>query len=83
MSTEEIILDALCFDVTTEQPYIVLRRSIHGLDLLLQQDRDQLVESSRTVDERIRSNGYSDGKGKSKLSERVVLDVSWCLMNEA
>jgi len=86
LSTEEIVLDALCFDLCVEQPWVILRRSIRGLDELVM-SRDEEAESSNAAEERARIygnfNGHSTSKGKGKLSDRVILDLAWTFMNEA
>lgn len=63
----------------------MLRRSIRGLNELLPFEGS--AESSRTAEARASANASvssaENGKGKGKLSERVILDLSWTLMNEA
>ncbi len=80
------MLDALCFDLCVEQPWVILRRSIRGLDELVM-SRDEEAESSNAAEERARIygnfNGHSTSKGKGKLSDRVILDLAWTFMNEA
>ena len=80
------MLEALCFDMGVEQPWVVLRRAVRGFDDLVR-SREMVAESSRTAEEREkvngRQNGHPNGGSKVKLSERVILDLSWTLMNEA
>lgn len=86
LSTEEIVLDALCFDMSVEQPWVVLRRALSGFDDLIRSGKNA-AESSRNAEEREKLNGqlngHLNGRSKGKLSERVILDLSWTLMNEA
>lgn len=89
LSTEEIVLEALCFDVTVEQPYVLLRRSIRGVDEILREE-EGLAESSLAAASRAKGaeanggpNSNANRKGKTKLSERSILDASWTLMNQA
>ena len=80
------MLETLCFDMSVEQPWVVLRRHIRGFDALLLTE-DGGAESSRTAEERAKvieqTNGHPNGKGKSKLSEQRIAEISWSLLNDA
>jgi hypothetical protein len=71
LATEEIVLETLCFDMGIEQPWVVLQRSLRGIDdLPLNQ-----AESSRQAEERAQTI--------EKLSEAVVAELGWAILNEA
>ena len=71
LATEEIVLETLCFDMGIEQPWVVLQRSLRGLDdLPLNQ-----AESSKQAEQRAQSI--------EKLSEAVVAELGWAILNEA
>lgn len=78
------MLETLCFDMVVEQPWVILQRSIRGLDELLQ-PKEGNAESSRSAKERVEANGtvHGNGKGKIRLSERIVLELGWVFVNEA
>ena len=72
--------------MAVEQPMVVLRRSIRGLDDML---GVIYAESSHTAEERAKANGKSNGhasrngKGKAELSERLIVQLGWTVINEA
>jgi hypothetical protein len=71
LATEEIVLETLCFDMGVEQPWVVLQRSLRGLDdLPLNQ-----AESSKQAEDR--------AQAIEKLSEAVVAELGWAMLNEA
>jgi hypothetical protein len=71
LATEEIVLETLCFDMGIEQPWVVLQRSLRGLDdLPLNQ-----AESSKQAEQRAQSI--------EQLSEAVVAELGWAILNEA
>lgn len=71
LATEEIVLETLCFDMGSEQPWTVLQRSLRGLDDLAPNS----AESSRQAEER--------AQAIEKLSEAVVAELGWAILNEA
>jgi len=71
LATEEIVLETLCFDMGIEQPWVVLQRSLRGSDdLPLNQ-----AESSKQAEQRAQTI--------EKLSEAVVAELGWAILNEA
>ena len=65
MATEEVVLETLCFDMGIEQPWVVLRRSISGMDDL------SIIE------------GQTGGEEGHKITEHIVAELGWALLNEA
>jgi hypothetical protein len=68
LATEEIVLETLCFDMGIEQPWVVLRRSIRGRDALLLN--------------RISPNGSVDSGNERRVTEDVVAEMGWTILNE-
>ncbi|WVW79617.1 hypothetical protein I302_101586 [Kwoniella bestiolae CBS 10118] len=77
LATEEVVLEALCFDMGVEQPYTKLLRSIKGLDEVI--GKVTLSSSSSGANGMV--NGT--GKGKEKLTESVITEFSWTLLSES
>ena len=82
---EEMALEALCFDMGVEQPWTILKRSVTGLNgwtgnTLI---RDAAESSG---DAALREEMYGSmegkGKGKSRLTEAVVREFGWTLLNQ-
>nr|ODO03757.1 hypothetical protein L204_00096 [Cryptococcus depauperatus CBS 7855] len=79
LTAEQIALEALCFDMFIDQPWVILRRSIKGLNEILEK---LLV----TQDMSNSSNGrHSDGDKKwgVKVDEAMMNSVAWALLSES
>lgn len=78
---EELVHEALCFDMTVEQPWPVIKRGVKGLGQLL---------SEATAAEADHTNGHGEaaangtnGKVKDKgITEGILAEYSWTLLNE-
>lgn len=71
LATEEVVLETLCFDMGIEQPWVILRRSLRGLDDMI----PNKAESSRQAEER--------AQAIEELSEGVIAELGWAILNEA
>lgn len=88
LATEELVLEALCFDMGVEQPWVILRRSIRGMDDMWAEEKPG--ESSKQALERIEAEEGEvvdlKGKGKQrigKVSEATVAELGWAILSEA
>lgn len=70
---EEVVLEALCFDMVVEQPWPVLRRSIRGLDAFW-------ADKPASGDAMDVDSG--EPAPESEASEAVVTELGWVLLNE-
>ncbi|WVQ63659.1 uncharacterized protein L199_001812 [Kwoniella botswanensis] len=74
LATEEVLLEALCFDMAVDQPYPTLLRSVSGLDEII----------SKMLSNGIDSNGIVIGtKSKEKLSEGRITEIGWTVTSES
>jgi hypothetical protein len=93
LATEEIVLETLCFDMGIEQPWVILRRSIRGMDDMW---LDNNGESSKWPATAVRDSEMIDGeegevvdpKGKGKprpgkVTEGIVAELGWAILSEA
>lgn len=82
LATEEVALEALCFDMVVEQPWPILWQAVRGLNELWESE----PESSATAEARAAANGTANGngnaKGKSRATEAVVTELGWSMLNE-
>ncbi|KAL1407540.1 hypothetical protein Q8F55_006973 [Vanrija albida] len=69
LAMEEVVLEALCFDMVVEQPWPVLRRSIRGLD------KFWIGQSESSTD------GAPAGL-RSEATEAAVDEIGWVMLNE-
>lgn len=67
------MLETLCFDMGIEQPWVVLRRSIRGLDAL---PIDDITAGSR-------DQGEARAQRGPTINEAVVSELGWAFLNEA
>ena len=89
---EELALEASCFNMAVEHPWIILRRSVRGLEFDHDSNESQTsfgtanghAESSQDVEMRNEVNGTTLGKGKGKslLSEGRICDLGWTILNQ-
>ncbi|TYJ59078.1 hypothetical protein B9479_000067 [Cryptococcus floricola] len=70
VNTEQIALEALCFDLDIEQPWVILWRSVKGLDEL------SGVEDRKSGE---KANGHGSGV---KVSEALVTALGWPILSE-
>ncbi|KAL7421109.1 hypothetical protein Q5752_003993 [Cryptotrichosporon argae] len=78
LAAEEAALEALCFDMSIEQPWTALRRAVRGMDRWWLDPLE--AGGSGSV-----SGGGTDAagvKGKARATERNVLEGGWALLNE-
>ncbi|WWD21321.1 hypothetical protein CI109_105805 [Kwoniella shandongensis] len=82
LATEEVVLEALCFDMGVEQPWVILRRSLKGLDELV---IERPGEGSGSNGASANGNGYDqmNGKGKGKVSEAIADELGWAILSES
>lgn len=81
LATEEVALEALCFDMIVQQPWPILWRGVKGLDSLWLESES---ESSASAEARATANGHAspNAKGKSRASQAVITEVGWAMLNE-
>lgn len=72
LAAEEVVLEALCFDMAVEQPWVIFTRRIQGLDDLW---LDEVSAESRPSE-----NGSS--KKARHLVQSNLNEVGWALINE-
>lgn len=86
LAAEEIVLETLCFDMGVEQPWVILRRGVRGMDGMW---LEKAGESSKQAEERAVSaeKVMSDRKGKArqvgKVDEGIVAELGWAILSEA
>ncbi|WVQ92989.1 hypothetical protein IAU59_000052 [Kwoniella sp. CBS 9459] len=94
LSLEEIVLEATCFDMAIEQPWVILRRATKGLDQsslslsLPSSGHHEVNEPSSSRSGHAANgngNGYANGrdKGKGKMTENMVVELGWTLLSES
>lgn len=74
LATEEVALEALCFDMAVDQPWPVLRRAVRGID-----DMWAEPESSPSEDAAPKANGH---RGTHRATEAVIIEIGWAMLNE-
>jgi hypothetical protein len=84
LATEEVALEALCFDMVVEQPWPILRHGVQGLNQLWTEPES---ESSAAAEARAAAvngstNGNGNAKGKSRATEEIVTELGWAMLNE-
>lgn len=70
-----MVLETLCFDMGIEQPWVVLRRSIRGIDDL------QIATDQRDPG----TDGGTEGAEKRqdlRVTEAIVAELGWSILNE-
>ncbi|WVR08849.1 hypothetical protein IAU60_005907 [Kwoniella sp. DSM 27419] len=89
LALEEIVLEATCFDMGIEQPWVVLARAVKGLDARLAQVNAASASASGSSKEgRIQGqNGHTPengkGKGRETISENLVVELGWTVLSES
>lgn len=92
LATEEIVLETLCFDMGVNQPWIILQRGVRGLDTFLAGLDDKTngefeAESSEQAAARHskidRTNGHDKLDEEVTLSEQLIIDLGWSILNNA
>ncbi|TXT09097.1 hypothetical protein VHUM_02571 [Vanrija humicola] len=74
LAMEEVVLEALCFDMVVEQPWPVLRRSIRGLDTFWVEEAPVSADAMDVE--------QSEPAARSEVTEAVVNELGWVLLNE-
>ncbi|KAK8844024.1 hypothetical protein IAR55_006817 [Kwoniella newhampshirensis] len=86
LATEEVVLEALCFDMGVEQPWVILRRSLRGFDEMTMGGAGESSSSCGSSGHGgvANSNGHSqlNGKGKGKVTEEIVNELGWAILSE-
>lgn len=75
LATEEVALEALCFDMAVDQPWPVLRRAVRGLDSLWAEPEDASTSNGSA-----QANGGR--KGHHRATEAVITELGWAMLNE-
>ncbi|KIR52121.1 hypothetical protein I315_05413 [Cryptococcus gattii Ru294] len=77
---EQLALEALCFDLFVEQPWVIIRRAIGGLDAQI----TKLEEAEEK--ERANTEGVNGAQGKRrgpKITEELIMSLAWPISSEA
>ncbi|KAL0247856.1 hypothetical protein I308_103934 [Cryptococcus tetragattii IND107] len=77
---EQLALEALCFDLFVEQPWVIIRRAIDGLDAQI----TKLEEAEEK--ERANTDGVNGAQGKRrgpKITEELIMSLAWPISSEA
>ncbi|WVQ74442.1 hypothetical protein IAR50_004043 [Cryptococcus sp. DSM 104548] len=72
VNTEQIALEALCFDLDIEQPWVVLWRSVKGLN-------EVFAMEDKTKEGDTKTNGHGSGV---KVTEELVAALGWPILSE-
>lgn len=73
-------MEALCFDLFVEQPWVIIRRAIGGLDAQI----TKLEEAEEK--ERANTEGVNGAQGKRqgpKITEELIVSLAWPISSEA
>lgn len=73
-------MEALCFDLFVEQPWVIIRRAIGGLDAQI----TKLEEAEEK--ERENTEGVNGAQGKRrgpKITEELIMSLAWPISSEA
>lgn len=76
LATEEVALEALCFDMAVDQPWPILRRAVRGIDNLWADPEPEASTSNGSA----QANGGR--KGKHRATEAVITELGWAMLNE-
>ncbi|OWZ75636.1 hypothetical protein C365_06205 [Cryptococcus neoformans Bt85] len=77
---EQLALEALCFDLFVEQPWVIIRRAIDGLDAQI----TKLEDAEKK--ERANVGGVNGANGKRrgpKVTEELIMSLAWPISSEA
>ncbi|WRT69305.1 uncharacterized protein IL334_006289 [Kwoniella shivajii] len=76
LAIEEIVLEALCFDMAVDQPWVILRRAIRGLDeVIAKTSLDQNTISSSSSSSNSNSNSNTTSTMNGSIAKPVNGDV--------
>lgn len=73
-------MEALCFDLFVEQPWVIIRRAIDGLDAQI----TKLEDAEKK--ERANVGGVNGANGKRrgpKVTEELIMSLAWPISSEA
>ncbi|BEI85221.1 hypothetical protein CcaverHIS002_0506220 [Cutaneotrichosporon cavernicola] len=66
LATEEVVVEALCFDFAVDQPWPILRAAVRGIDHLWANEEGELANGVR----------------KRRATEEVINELGWVMLNE-
>ncbi|KLT45213.1 hypothetical protein CC85DRAFT_255491 [Cutaneotrichosporon oleaginosum] len=66
LATEEVVVEALCFDFAVDQPWPILRAAIRGIDGLWANQGGE----------------ESNGMASHRLTEEIIIELGWAMLNE-
>ncbi|KIR40287.1 hypothetical protein I307_01840 [Cryptococcus deuterogattii 99/473] len=77
---EQLALEALCFDLFVEQPWVIIRRAINGLDAQIAK-LEEVEEKERANTEGV--NGAQGKRRGPKITEELIMSLAWPISSEA